>query len=102
MKLSFQRLWDRGAEEPKGFFKEWYIGATHSKIMPMIEAARTIKDHENGVLGSIETRANNNVLEGTVNKIKTAMKRAYGFKNFDYLKTIIYLIGGKLELPARC
>jgi len=56
MKLSFQRLWDRGAEEPKGFFKEWYLGATHSKIMPMIEAARTIKDHENGVLGSIESR----------------------------------------------
>jgi transposase len=102
MKLSFQRLWDCGVEEAKSFLTEWCFWAAHSKIRPMIDAARTIKDHENGVLGSIETRANNNVLEGTVNKIKTAMKRAYGFKNFDYLKTIIYLIGGKLELPTRC
>jgi len=29
-------------------------------------------------------------------KIKTAMKRAYGFKQVDYLRTIVYLVAGRL------
>ncbi|MBE3110342.1 MAG: hypothetical protein IMZ46_07485 [Acidobacteria bacterium] len=29
-------------------------------------------------------------------KIKTAMKRAYGFKHVGYLRTIIYLVTGRL------
>jgi hypothetical protein len=29
-------------------------------------------------------------------KIKTAMKRAYGFKHVGYLRTIVYLVVGRL------
>jgi len=36
------------------------------------------------------------------NKIKTAFKRAYGFKSIDYMTTIIYLIAGDIKLPTRC
>jgi hypothetical protein len=28
------------------------------------------------------------------------MKRAYGFKSFMYLRTIIYLVAGKLNFPS--
>ncbi len=33
------------------------------------------------------------MIEGLSSEIKTATKRAYGFKQTSYLKTIIYLIG---------
>jgi len=39
-------------------------------------------------------------LEGLNSKIKTAMKRAYGFKSFAYLRTVIYLVAGKLAIPS--
>jgi len=35
--------------------------------------------------------------KGINSKIKTALKRAYGFKSFEYYRTIIYLIVSKLE-----
>ena len=42
------------------------------------------------------------MIEGLINKIKTATKRAYGFKKPKYLKTIIYLVvvAGDLDLPT--
>ncbi|PIU68041.1 MAG: hypothetical protein COS84_02150 [Armatimonadetes bacterium CG07_land_8_20_14_0_80_40_9] len=40
---------------------------------------------------------NNGIGEGINNKIKTGLKRAYGFKSFEYYRTITYLIVGKLE-----
>jgi len=27
------------------------------------------------------------------------MKRAYGFKSFEYLRTEIYLVAGKINIP---
>ena len=32
-------------------------------------------------------------------KIKTAMKRAYSFKSFEYLRTVIYPVAGKINVP---
>jgi len=36
------------------------------------------------------------MVEGLNSKIKTAMKRAYGFKHVRYLRTIVYLVVGRL------
>jgi len=36
------------------------------------------------------------LVEGLNSKIKTAMKRTYGFKQTQYLKIIVYLVVGKL------
>ena len=27
------------------------------------------------------------------------MKRAYGFKSFEYLRTVIYFVAGKINIP---
>lgn len=89
-------------------FKKWYFWATHSRLKPVIEVAKTIKRHWDGILRFIESRISNGVVEGLNSKIKTAAKRAYGFKKFKYYRTIIYLVAGKLEfddplpLPTRC
>ncbi len=42
----------------------------------------------------------NAVAEGINNKIKTAFKRSYGFKNTEYRDTMIFLVAGKLKLPT--
>ena len=55
-----------------------------------------IKRYWQGVLNNTLSRITNGVAEGLNSKIKTAMKRAYGFKQTQYLKTIVYLVVGKL------
>ncbi|MEA3487750.1 MAG: transposase, partial [Euryarchaeota archaeon] len=61
--------------------------------------AETVHTHSYGILEAIRTELNNNVAEGLNNKIKTAVKRSYGFKTAKYRNTMIYLVAGKLELP---
>jgi transposase len=105
MKLALQRLWtfeDREAAE--AYLKRWFFWATHSRLESMIELAWMIRRHWEGILNFIDSRRTTGIVEGLNSKIKTAMKRAYGFKSFRYLRTIIYLVAGKLTLPSptRC
>ncbi len=46
IRLAFQDLYDQpSAEAATNFLKKWYFWATHSRLAPMIEAARTVKRH---------------------------------------------------------
>ena len=59
----------------------------------VIEAAKTLKRHWDGVLAFIRSRITNGVVEGLTGKIKTALKQAYGFKTFENYRT--YLPSGR-------
>ncbi len=75
----------------------WYFWATHSKLPPMIEAARTIKRHWNGVLRWFDSRINNGIVEGMNGLIQGAKARARGYRTMKNFTTIIYLLLGKLD-----
>jgi transposase len=102
LKLALQRFWSFSyVASAAKYLRRWYRWATHSRLEPMIRAAKAIKRHWRGVLAFIESRITNGIVEGLTSKIKTALKRAYGFKSFLYYRTIIYLVAGKLPLPTR-
>jgi transposase len=97
IKLALARFWDiEDPKESEAYLKQWYFWATHSRLDPVIEVARGIKRYWQGVLNYTRSRITNGVVEGLNSKIKTAMKRAYGFKHTQYLRTIVYLVVGKL------
>ena len=101
MKLTLQGLWEyRHAYYAEQYLKKWYWWATHSRLEPMKAVAATIKRHWDGILHFIHSRITNGILEGINAKVKAAAKRAFGFKTFEYYRTIIYLIAGKLEMPV--
>jgi len=104
LKLALQRLWDQPTlAAATTYLKRWYWWASHSRLSHVIEVAHAIKAHWHGVLQFITSRITIGIVEGLNSKIKTAMKRAYGFKSFIYLRTIIYLVAGKLNfsLPTQ-
>jgi transposase len=56
-----------------------FDAATHSRIAPMIQAARTIKVHWEGVLAWKKSSLNNGFLEGLNSLIQAATgSRPYG------------------------
>lgn len=89
-------------EEAEPLLKRWYFWATHSRIGPVIKAAKTIKEHWAGVLRWFVSRISNGVLEAINSLIQSAKAKARGFRNSRYLITMVYLIAGKLDfkLPA--
>jgi transposase len=88
--------------EAQPMLKHWYFWATHSRIPPMIKAAKTIKKHWAGVLRWFVSRISNGLLEAINSLIQSAKAKARGFRNSRYLITMVYLIAGKLDfkLPA--
>ena len=95
---NFQEIY---AERNKDGFIErltqWHFWATHSRIRPMAEAARTIKKHWDGVVGWFDSRVSNGLLEGLNSLIQSAKAKARGYRTFETFKTIVFLLTGKLD-----
>ena len=68
----------------------------------MIEAARTIKSHWQGVIRWFTAQINNGILEGINSLVQAAKARARGYRSARNLITMIYLLAGKLkfDLPT--
>lgn len=98
MKLTFQELFqqqDRTSGE--AFLKRWYFWATHSRLEPMIKAAKTLKAHWNGVLNWFESHLTTGLLEGINSLLQAAKARARGYRSDRNFIAMAYLIAGKLD-----
>lgn len=99
IRLTFQDLYALASRQAaEAFLKKWYFWATHSRLGPMIEAAKTIKRHWDGVLRWFDTHIANGLIEGLNSLVQAAKAKARGYRSIRNLKAIIYLIAGKLEL----
>ena len=103
VKLSLQEFWNsQNRKEATQYLKKWYFWATHSRLTPITEAAKTVKKHWGGVLNYFDSKITNGILEGINSIVQLQKRNARGFKNLYYFINIIYLKLGKLkfELPT--
>ena len=98
IKQSFQDIYQATSQEEfVTYLNKWYFWATHSKLEPMIKAAKTVKRHWDGVVRWYESKINNGILEGLNSVIQAAKSKARGYKTFRNYKIIVYLLTGKLD-----
>lgn len=91
LKEAFQRFWDYLQEKrAKAHLKQWSWWATHSRLQPIIEFARLLKEHLPGVLAWTKLRISNGALEGMNNKVKLVSHRSFGFRKPEYFIAAIY------------
>jgi transposase len=85
-----------------GFLRRWYFWATHSRLEPIIDAARTVKRHWDGILRWFDSKIANGLIEGINSLVQAAKTKARGYRSARNLKAIVYLLAGKLDmhLPA--
>lgn len=76
---------------------DWYWWASHSRIAPIQRVAKTLRKHWVGVINWVHHKESNGVLEGLNSLIQSAKSRARGYSTLKNLKTIAYLITGKLD-----
>jgi transposase len=99
IRLAFQDLYQQvGPEQATSFLKRWYFWATHSRLEPVIDAARTIKRHWDGILRWFNSKIANGLMEGVNSLIQAARAKARGYRSIRNLKTMVYLLAGKLDL----
>ncbi len=102
LKEALRELWSYKSQAwATKFWKRWYFWATHSRLAPMIEAAKLIARHLPNVLTYFKHRITNAVAEGLNSKIATIQKRACGYRNPNHFKIAVYFHCGGLNLhPA--
>jgi transposase len=97
IRLAFQALWKQPPELAEAFLKKWYFWATHSRLEPIQQCAKTFKKHWQGILNWFQSLVNNGILEGINSLIQAAKARARGYRTVKNFITMIYLISGKLD-----
>ena len=98
IKLSLRDFWDiRDPVLAQLYLKKWYFWATHSRLTPVIDKAKTFKNHWNGILNYVNTRIDNGVLEGLNSLIQAAKNSSRGFRSTKNFIITIYLRLGKLQ-----
>jgi len=98
IRQSFQDIYQASSQkEFVTYLKKWYFWATHSRLEPMIKAAKTIKRHWDGIVKWFESKINNGILEGLNSVIQATKSKARGYKTFKNYKIIVYLLTGKLD-----
>lgn len=100
LKKDFQRFWDYLHEtwtwRP---LDKWLWWASHSRLEPFKEFARTVRKHKQGIMGWTQLRISNGMLKGMNNKVKLVSHRSYGFRNDDRCIEAIYHNCGAIPLP---
>jgi len=97
LRETFQQIYAAQTEDDfEMLLKKWYFWATHSRLEPMKKAAKTIKNHWDGILQWKKSQINNGILEGLNSVVQAAKKKARGYK-FKHFRTIVYLITGGMD-----
>lgn len=99
LKEAFRMFWEYKKEwSALRFFKRWYFRATHSRLKPMIEVAKMLKRHIEGLLAYIVHAITNAVTEGLNSKIQSIKSNARGFRSFENYRISILFYCGKLDM----
>jgi len=102
LKDNLRRLWNYRAEGwMRKYFTRWYFWATHSRLAPLIKAAKSLKSHVDNIVTYARHRITNALGESINSKIEKVKRLACGYRNRDHYKTAIYFHCGGLDLYPR-
>lgn len=98
IKENLMKLWQCESEdEDRASWKRWHWWASHSRLKPMKDAARMMRNYLYGIQSYFRHRVTNAIADGMNSKIATVQKMAYGFRNREHFKTAIYFHCGNLS-----
>lgn len=99
LKLAFDELYSmRTPTAARHYLTRWCNWAVRSRVPAMIDAAKTVRRHFDGVLRWFTSHITNGILEGINSLVQAAKAKARGYRSTRNLITMTYLIAGRLDL----
>jgi len=81
------RIWEQpNLKAGEKAFDEWLRMADASEVGMLTRFAKTLREHREGILNYYKSRITTAALEGTNAKIRVLQRRAYGYRDQEYLK----------------
>jgi transposase len=76
---------------------QWCTNVLRSKVEPMKEVARMIRNHFDGIIAWAQTRQSNGFIEAINGLFQAAKRKARGYVRFSTMRVVLFLIAGKLD-----
>lgn len=76
---------------------QWATNVMRSKVEPMKEVAKMIRNHLDGIVAWTQTRQTNGFLEAINGLFQAAKRKARGYGNFSTIRVVVFLLAGKLD-----
>lgn len=76
---------------------QWCTNVMRSKVEPMKDVAKMIRAHIDGIVTWAQTRQTNGFLEALNGLFQAAKRKARGYGSFATIRTVIFLLAGKLD-----
>lgn len=89
LKESFGQLWDyRSPTWARKFFDQWCYALRWQRLKPFRKFARLVESHWDGIEAycRVENKVPLGFVEGFNNKIRVIQRKAYGFRDEEYLR----------------
>lgn len=102
LKEEFNHFWDYTSSTWAGkFLDAWCSKTMRSRIEPMKEVARSLRNHKPLILNWFKAKGevSTGAVEGFNNKIKTTARKSYGFRSDNVMIVALYHVLGDLPLP---
>ena len=77
--------------------KQWCTNVMRSKVEPMKQVARMVRNHFDGIVAWTQTRQTNGFIEALNGLFQAAKRKARGYTRFATMRTVLFLIAGKLD-----
>lgn len=102
LKESFDAFWAYGHPRwARWFLRKWCARAMRSRLEPFKKFVRTLRKHEALLMNYFlaNKQFNSGIVEGLNLKINLTIRKAYGYKSFDIMKTALFHQHGDLPEP---
>jgi len=102
LKEDFQQFWEYTSPAwAEKFLDRWTKRVMYSRLEPMKDVARMIRNHQELILNWFKARGeiSQGVVEGFNNKARVTIRKSYGFRTFRVMEVALYHALGDLPMP---
>lgn len=101
LRIAMQDLWSYPTIFADLYLSDWLNWAVRSQLEPMINVAKSIKAHQEGILRWFHTKMTNGLLEGLNSLVQAAKRKARGYRTTSNFIAMVYAVANKLDIKVQ-
>lgn len=101
MRLILQEIYRYPASIAPAVLQDWIQWGLRCRLTPMVEVAKMLQRHYDGVVQWFKSKLNNGLLEGINSLFQAAKRKARGYRSEKNIIAMVYVLAGKLNFALK-
>jgi transposase len=101
MRLILQEIYRYPASIAPMVLKDWIQWGLRCRLNPMMDVARRLQNHYDGIVRWFSSQLTNGLLEGINSLFQAAKRKARGYRSEKNIIAMVYVLAGKLNFALK-